>query len=135
VDRRAVVQATRLVVCAIPAVPRWGAGGQGLPGRADLRLPPDARHRGVVDLCEPDQQDLEVISEEFGLHPLAVEDAVQQHERPKLDRYQGPAPVCVDQPAVCWPTGCLATAAVATREGSNPAVAVRNRAICPGLGS
>jgi magnesium transporter len=41
-----------------------------------------------LDLCEPDQADLEVISAEFGLHPLAVEDAVQQHERPKLDRYQ-----------------------------------------------
>src|SRR5215204_858677 len=41
-----------------------------------------------LDLCEPDQQDLEVVSEEFGLHPLAVEDATQQHERPKLDRYQ-----------------------------------------------
>jgi magnesium transporter len=41
-----------------------------------------------LDLCEPDQQDLEVISQEFGLHPLAVEDATQQHERPKLDRYQ-----------------------------------------------
>jgi magnesium transporter len=41
-----------------------------------------------LDLCEPDQEDLEVISQEFGLHPLAVEDAIQQHERPKLDRYQ-----------------------------------------------
>ena len=41
-----------------------------------------------LDLCEPDQRDLEVVSEEFGLHPLAVEDAIQQHERPKLDRYQ-----------------------------------------------
>ena len=41
-----------------------------------------------LDLCEPDQEDLELVSEEFGLHPLAVEDAVQQHERPKLDRYQ-----------------------------------------------
>jgi magnesium transporter len=41
-----------------------------------------------LDLCEPDRADLEVISQEFGLHPLAVEDAVQQHERPKLDRYQ-----------------------------------------------
>jgi magnesium transporter len=41
-----------------------------------------------LDLCEPDQQDLAVVSQEFGLHPLAVEDAVQQHERPKLDRYQ-----------------------------------------------
>jgi magnesium transporter len=41
-----------------------------------------------LDLCEPDQQDLAVISQEFGLHPLAVEDAIQEHERPKLDRYQ-----------------------------------------------
>src|SRR4030095_15004992 len=41
-----------------------------------------------LDLCEPHQQDLEVISQEFGLHPVAVADAIQQHERPKLDRYQ-----------------------------------------------
>jgi magnesium transporter len=41
-----------------------------------------------LDLCEPDRADLEVISREFGLHPLAVEDAVQQRERSKLDRYQ-----------------------------------------------
>jgi magnesium transporter len=41
-----------------------------------------------LDLCEPDQEDLQLISEEFGLHPLAIEDATQQHERPKLDRYQ-----------------------------------------------
>jgi magnesium transporter len=41
-----------------------------------------------LDLCDPDPVDLEVLSEEFGLHPLAVEDAIQEHERPKLDRYQ-----------------------------------------------
>src|SRR6266508_1789519 len=41
-----------------------------------------------LDLCEPDRADMEVVSQEFGLHPLAVEDATQQHERPKLDRYQ-----------------------------------------------
>ena len=41
-----------------------------------------------LDLCEPDRADLELISHEFGLHPLAVEDAIQEHERPKLDRYQ-----------------------------------------------
>ncbi len=38
-----------------------------------------------LDLCEPDREDLEVISEEFGLHPLAVEDAVNAHQRPKLE--------------------------------------------------
>jgi magnesium transporter len=66
-----------------------------------------------LDLCEPDQQDLEVISQEFGLHPLAVEDAVQQHERPKLDRYQDHAfltayavgldPAPAGSPPASWP--------------------------------
>ena len=41
-----------------------------------------------LDLRDPDHEDLAVLSEEFGLHPLAVEDAVQEHQRPKLDRYQ-----------------------------------------------
>src|SRR5690242_1149349 len=40
-----------------------------------------------LDLRDPDSGDLEVLSEEFGLHPLAVEDAVMERERPKLDRY------------------------------------------------
>jgi magnesium transporter len=38
-----------------------------------------------LDLCEP--ADLGVISEELGLDPLAIEDALSEHERPKLDRY------------------------------------------------
>jgi magnesium transporter len=40
-----------------------------------------------LDLHNPDHDDLSVLSAEFGLHPLAVEDAVQYHERTKLDRY------------------------------------------------
>ena len=39
------------------------------------------------DLCDPDAEGLAAISEELGLHPLAVEDAVHDHQRPKLDRY------------------------------------------------
>jgi magnesium transporter len=41
-----------------------------------------------LDLRDPDREDLSVLSAEFGLHPLAVEDAVHEHERPKLDRYR-----------------------------------------------
>src|SRR6202046_678889 len=41
-----------------------------------------------LDLRDPDREDLAVLSDEFGLHPLAVEDAIQRHERPKLDRYR-----------------------------------------------
>lgn len=40
-----------------------------------------------LDLDRPDKSDLHAISVEFGLHELAVEDAIHQHERPKLDRY------------------------------------------------
>jgi magnesium transporter len=40
------------------------------------------------DLCRPSAEDLASISEELGLHPLAVEDAVHEHQRPKIDRYQ-----------------------------------------------
>ena len=40
-----------------------------------------------LDLYDPDESDLAAIAGEFNLHPLAIEDAVQDHERPKLDRY------------------------------------------------
>ncbi|WP_232344213.1 magnesium transporter CorA family protein [Actinoplanes awajinensis] len=40
-----------------------------------------------LDLLEPSAADLAVVAAEFGLHPLAVEDALAEHERPKLDRY------------------------------------------------
>jgi magnesium transporter len=49
-------------------------------------------HPGAVlwlDLFDPELPDLQAIQQEFGLHPLAVEDAVLDHERPKLDRYPG----------------------------------------------
>ncbi len=41
-----------------------------------------------LDLRGPDHDDLAVLSEEFGLHPLAVEAALHHSQRPKLDRYR-----------------------------------------------
>ena len=40
-----------------------------------------------IGLYEPDASELTGIAEEFSLHPLAVEDAVHAHQRPKLDIY------------------------------------------------
>lgn len=40
-----------------------------------------------LDLDDPDHADLGIVTEEFDLHPLAVEDATLDHQRPKLDRY------------------------------------------------
>jgi magnesium transporter len=58
-------------------------------------LPPqqaldEARKRGGfawIGLHEPTAEYLSEIAGVFGLHPLAVEDAVQAHQRPKLERY------------------------------------------------
>lgn len=40
-----------------------------------------------LDICMPTKEDLATIGEELQLHELAVEDAVHEHQRPKLDRY------------------------------------------------
>ena len=40
-----------------------------------------------LDLEAPRPQDLVLIAEEFGLNPLAVEDATTERQRPKLDHY------------------------------------------------
>jgi magnesium transporter len=40
-----------------------------------------------LDISEPNSADLELAARELGLHPLAVEDAQQRHERPKIDQY------------------------------------------------
>ena len=41
-----------------------------------------------LDLRDPDHDDLAVLQEEFGLHPVAIEDALVDRERPKIDRYR-----------------------------------------------
>jgi magnesium transporter len=40
-----------------------------------------------IGLHEPDDHQMHAVAEVFGLHPLAVEDAVHAHQRPKLERY------------------------------------------------
>jgi magnesium transporter len=40
-----------------------------------------------ADLCVPDRDDLQQVADELGLDPLAVEDSVEHHERPKVERY------------------------------------------------
>ncbi|MEA2378660.1 MAG: magnesium transporter [Thermoleophilaceae bacterium] len=40
-----------------------------------------------IGLYEPTEEEFESIRSEFDLHPLAVEDAINAHERPKLEVY------------------------------------------------
>ena len=40
-----------------------------------------------LGLREPDAHQMERVAEQFGIHPLIVEDAVTAHQRPKVERY------------------------------------------------
>jgi magnesium transporter len=40
-----------------------------------------------IGLYEPTEEEFDTLRREFGLHPLAVEDAIHAHQRPKLEVY------------------------------------------------
>jgi magnesium transporter len=42
-----------------------------------------------IGLHDPEQAAVEAVGSEFGLHPLLVEDAIQAHQRPKLEVHGG----------------------------------------------
>jgi magnesium transporter len=48
-----------------------------------------AKHGGMawIGLYRPDESEMAAVAAEFGLHELAVEDAISAHQRPKLERY------------------------------------------------
>src|SRR3954451_3890328 len=40
-----------------------------------------------IGLYRPTPEQIQSVATELGLHPLAVEDAIKAHQRPKLERY------------------------------------------------
>ncbi|WP_448611565.1 magnesium/cobalt transporter CorA [Geodermatophilus sp. URMC 60] len=64
-------------------------------GRREPPVEPQEALQAAVDrggfvwlgLYAPTEDELGAIAEHYGLHPLAVEDAVYAHQRPKLERY------------------------------------------------
>jgi magnesium transporter len=51
----------------------------------ELRDEPDGM--AWIGLARPTESELHSLAAEFDLHPLAVEDAMEAHQRPKLERY------------------------------------------------
>jgi len=72
------------------------ADGKRLPGKythaAALNKVRELEQDGTeafawIGLHEPDEHQMQAVGDVFGLHELAVEDAVHAHQRPKLERY------------------------------------------------
>ncbi|PZS24167.1 MAG: magnesium transporter [Pseudonocardiales bacterium] len=78
-----------------------------------------------LDMCAPDADDLATISEELDLHRLAIEDAGQERQRPKLDRYDSHLFVTSYAVALDMTSGELDTFEVAVFVTHNAVVTVR----------
>lgn len=61
--------------------------GQGFPVEQISDLLDEPGTVVWLDLARPSRADLAVVTEELGLHDLAIEDALHEGQRPKLDRY------------------------------------------------
>jgi len=65
--------------------------GKRREGTLDLKDVVEQCHREDsfvwIGLVEPTAEEFDSVAREFGLHELAVEDAVHAHQRPKLERY------------------------------------------------
>jgi magnesium transporter len=54
----------------------------------ELRAGPDGGKRLCwIGLLRPSEDEIRAVATEFDLHPLAVEDAIDAHQRPKLEQY------------------------------------------------
>jgi magnesium transporter len=91
-----------------------------------------------IGLHEPTEAEFDHVRSEFGLHPLAVEDALHAHQRPKLEVYEDSLflvlkPVSFDQSTATVSAGELMlfvgdSFVVTVRHGeANPLGAVRER--------
>jgi magnesium transporter len=51
--------------------------------------PPELQHRGLtwINLEAPTAEEVNVLAERFGWHPLDVEDVLSKRQRPKIDEY------------------------------------------------
>ncbi|MEP6853655.1 MAG: magnesium and cobalt transport protein CorA [bacterium] len=78
---------TAIVDCAVyrdgvrqPGTPTWQGAIRDVRSRGDGFV--------WIGLHEPSPRQLGGIADALGLHPLAVEDAIHAHQRPKVDRYE-----------------------------------------------
>jgi magnesium transporter len=85
------------------------------------------RHGCIIwlDLCEPTTEQLDIIGREFGLHQLAIEDALEP-QRTKIDRYQTHLFMAAYSATLDGPTGELATHEIAAFITHHALITVRN---------
>ena len=86
------------------------------------------RHGCIIwlDLCEPTLEQLDIIGREFGLHELAIEDALEETQRTKIDRYRTHLFMAAYAATLDESTGELVTQEIAAFITHHALITVRN---------
>lgn len=79
-----------------------------------------------VALKNPTDDEIDLMGEEFGLHPLAVEDAKHGHQQPKIEEYPGML-FCVMQMLEIDEDDLIRIGEVCVFVGRNYVLSIRNR--------
>jgi magnesium transporter len=87
---------------------------------------PDAEGFVWIGLYEPSHAELSQVEAEFGLHRLAVEDAVKAHQRPKVERYDDSLFVVLKTLRYIEETSAIQSGEVALFLGPHYCVTVRH---------
>ncbi|MFE9428197.1 magnesium transporter CorA family protein [Kitasatospora sp. NPDC006697] len=83
-----------------------------------------------LDVRDPESADFEMIAEEFGLHALAVEDARNEHQRPKLDRYRTHLFLSAYTVAIDPETGAISAGEISAFITRNALITIRKGPHC-----
>lgn len=79
-----------------------------------------------IGLHEPDPAEFEAVRDEFNLHPLAIEDALRGHQRPKIELYEDSLFIVVRTARYDDPTETVEFAEIQVFVGDGFIVSVRH---------
>jgi magnesium transporter len=87
--------------------------------------------RNVVwaDVSDPTSQDFAELAEEFGFHPLSIEDCRNEHQRPKVEEYPGYYFIVLYEAELAGPNDRLELRELNIFLGANYLVTVHSRPI------
>jgi magnesium transporter len=111
------------------AVYRSGARLDAPPGKLDLAATVERLQDGDfvwLGVHEPDAGELATVADALKLHPLAVEDAVKAHQRPKVEKYDDATFIVVKTLTYEDRLDAVETGEVATFLGQHYIVTVRH---------
>jgi len=82
-----------------------------------------------ADVSDPTSSDFEELAEEFGFHPLSIEDCRNEHQRPKIEEFPGYYFIVLYEAQLAGPTDRLELRELNIFLGKNYLVTVHSRPI------